>query len=153
MPISSLTYVSEALSMPTGFSVLFTTTEIAPTLGQIVVVAGLSITHEYSGGVTSFVWRNSTLTYTGEITSGQVNTVAIIYDTTLSTIRLLIDGVLVDSLPETTGSFLGTPTSLEGSKAWNISDFRLYNTALSDGAVNYYHLDAALTGLAVGRLG
>jgi hypothetical protein len=116
-------------------------------------IAGMIITHEYSGGVTSFVFRNSTLTYNGEITSGQVNTVAIIYDTSLSTIRLLINGVLVDTLPETTGAFLGTPTSLFGYKAWNVSDFRLFNTALSDGAVNYYHLDAASTGLAVGRLG
>tara|TARA_R110002096_G_scaffold2039_4_gene10595 strand:+ start:203 stop:622 length:420 start_codon:yes stop_codon:yes gene_type:complete len=139
--------------MPTGFSVLFTTTEIAPTLGQIVHLAGTIITHEYSGGVTSFVWRSNTLTYNGEITSGQVNTVAIIYDTTLSTLRLLVDGVLVDTVPETTGAFLGTPTALVGHKAWNVSDFRVFNTALSDGAVNYYHLDAASTGLAVGRLG
>ena len=153
MANSTATYTEGTLSLPIGFSLLFTTDEISADLGEIFTIAGKSITHQYSGGATSFVFDGLTLSYNGEIASNGRTTVAIIFDASLSTLRLLVGGTLEDTVPCTTGAISGSNTVLTGSKPWNISDFRLYNKGLSDGAVNYYHLDASSTGLGVGRLG
>tara|TARA_R110001592_G_C12847803_1_gene721535 strand:+ start:283 stop:744 length:462 start_codon:yes stop_codon:yes gene_type:complete len=153
MANSSVTYQATSIIPPTGFTLLFTTTQISATLGDVINVGGITITHQYSGGVTSFTLLGETLNYTGEITAGQINTVAIVFDTSLSNLRLLANGVLVDTIEYLGNSVVALPVSLVGGKAWNVSDFRVFNKALSDGAVNYYHLDASSTGLGVGRLG
>ena len=150
---STLTYVETQLSLPVGFSLLFTTTEMDATLTTVATVADLLLNHESDGTTTVFTFDDIALSYTGNIISGQVNTVGIIYDASLSTIRLLVNGVLADTVEYIRAAISGSNTVLVGSKPWNVSDFRLFDAALSDGAVNYYHLDASSTGLGVGRLG
>ena len=148
----SLTF-SNITSLPSGFTLLFTTSSIYGTLGDIIVMTnGIDISHEESGGVTTFICDGITLTYNGDLSSG-LTTIGIVYNASESLLKLFVGGELVDSQEYIKGSIDASDISLQGTKEWNVSDFRVYSKSISNGAIEYYNFDALGVGLATGRLG
>lgn len=158
---SSVTY-SDIADLPNGFSLLFTTSDIyravpvvsggnSPLANLAVLFDSYVLSHEASGGVTTFTYDGVPLTYNGIIDS--LTSVAIVYNASESKISLYVGGELSSEADYIKGAITGGNVKLQGTRIWNISDLRIYKKALSAGAIEYYNLDAEKSGLALGRLG
>lgn len=136
-----------------GISLLFSTDGIHSTLGNIVVLPdGSTLYHSESGGVTEFGFDGKTLTYNGSL-DGVSTTICLVSDAQTSELKLYVGGELQDSVAYSRGPYSAGEVKLQGTKEWNVSDFRIYSKALSSGSIYYYNLDATGNGLATGRLG
>lgn len=151
MPTQSYIQFDGIGELSTGFTILFSTNYLSDEVGVLLELPDFEVSHSHSSGTHSFVIDGLTFNYVGVIDDWVG--VGIVFKANESSLSLYVDGVLVSSQELLRPPIPSGSVKVGDTKTARISDFRLYNKVISEGAIVYYNDDAKREMLALGRLG